>query len=208
MGAHAISSAPSVGFAAAWKLILNRSMWIQIISIRKPSAIIAVGWALIAAAVVATASADSWDDAARLRSSQARATAAVIDHTIAAAQREADLAPSPIATDAEFLRRITLDLTGRIPEGEMAHAFLASRAPDKREQIVARLMRSEEYRQGSARLWTLWLIGREPEGNQVNRHAFRQWVREDVIAPNMPHDQFVAEIITAEGRNDEVGAAP
>lgn len=141
----------------------------------------------------------AWEDALR--------TAQVIDQSITQAQREAGLAPSPLADDAEFLRRVCLDLTGRVPDADLAEQFLAATVPDKRRRLIEHLMGSEEYRRGWATLWTLWLLGRDPTADRgVDRTAFRKWVEEEVIAPDLPHDEFVRALITATGRNDEEGA--
>lgn len=53
--------------------------------------------------------------------------------------------PAPLATDAEFLQRVSLDLSGRIPTIERAEAFLASEDPPKRAQFVEELLKSDDY---------------------------------------------------------------
>lgn len=151
-------------------------------------------WAVLAL-TVGPLSADQWDDA--------RAAAQVIDRNFADAQREAGIAPSPLCSDAEFLRRVTLDLTGRVPDIETTEAFLSSTRLDKRQHFIDQLMQTDEYREGWATTWTLWLLGRNPRQQMVDRSAFLHWVRDDVIANNMPHDEFVRELLTTDGRSDE-----
>jgi hypothetical protein len=157
----------------------------------------AVGAAALALSLAPLAWADAWSDA--------RTTAATIDRMIGQAQESAGVAPSPLADDAEFLRRVTLDLTGRVPSEDLARSFLASTDPARRERLVEHLMRSEEYREGWATLWTVWLMGRKPLERGVDRSLFRKWVRDEVIAKDMPQDEFVRQLLTATGRNDQVG---
>ncbi|NUP88815.1 MAG: DUF1553 domain-containing protein [Candidatus Sumerlaeia bacterium] len=142
--------------------------------------------------------ADLWDDA--------RATAAEIDRVIGEAQRQAGLQPSPVADDAEFVRRASLDLTGRVPRAEVTERFLASDDPGKRRLLIEWLMQTPAHREGWSTVWTLWLLGRERDEQRVDRLAFREWVRDVVIAQNMPHDDFAREVLTATGRSDQVGA--
>src|SRR5690349_17673924 len=62
--------------------------------------------------------------------------------------------PSPLADDAEFLRRVTLDLTGRIPTAERAAAFLSSTKPDRRSALIDELLASPLYGDHCASRWT------------------------------------------------------
>jgi hypothetical protein len=69
----------------------------------------------------------------------------VVDHYIESALQEAHIAPAPPADDATILRRLTLDLAGRIPTMEESRAFLASTNPHKRVELVDRLMNSPGF---------------------------------------------------------------
>src|SRR5690242_19420328 len=64
----------------------------------------------------------------------AKALAAKIDEHVAKGWKKAGVQPAPGASDAEFLRRVYLDLAGRIPSVAEARRFLASKRPDKRER--------------------------------------------------------------------------
>src|SRR5262249_39381804 len=62
------------------------------------------------------------------------------------AQIERDAIPhAPLATDYEFIRRVTLDLTGRIPSGAQVQEFVSSTEPGKRDKLIDRLLASEEF---------------------------------------------------------------
>jgi hypothetical protein len=69
----------------------------------------------------------------------------LVDEAIFSKMETAGIEPAPLATDAEFLRRIFLDLTGRIPNIERAEAFLASSDGNKRTQLIEELLKSDEY---------------------------------------------------------------
>jgi hypothetical protein len=69
----------------------------------------------------------------------------VVDHYIDAALKEAGIAPAPQADDATLVRRLTLDLVGRIPTAAEVQAYVSSTAPDKRAELVDRLMASPGF---------------------------------------------------------------
>src|SRR5207237_3542496 len=68
-----------------------------------------------------------------------------IDQAIAAGTPQFDKLAAPVADDAEFLRRIYLDLTGTIPTADEARAFLKHGSPDRREKLIDRLLASPGY---------------------------------------------------------------
>ena len=112
--------------------------------------------------------------------------------------------PSELCTDAEFLRRVYLDLTGLPPEPGEVRAFLAdTRDPRaKRDELVDRLIGSPEFVEHWTNKWAdLLQVNRKFLGGEGAR-AFRDWIREQVAA-NTPYDQFVRTILTASGSNRE-----
>jgi hypothetical protein len=68
-----------------------------------------------------------------------------IDDAIFGKMAEAAVTPAPLAGDAEFLRRVTLDLTGRIPPAEQVESFLADGDPNKRAALIDSLVGSEAF---------------------------------------------------------------
>src|SRR5262245_12161552 len=63
-----------------------------------------------------------------------------IDHHISAKLKQRDAKPAATADDAEFLRRVYLDLAGRVPRGADARAFLDDKSPDRRQKLIEKLL--------------------------------------------------------------------
>lgn len=108
--------------------------------------------------------------------------------------------PSAVCDDATFLRRVTLDIGGRLPTTEEAAAFLASTEPDKRDKLIDTLLRSPDYADYFAGKWAALLKNRrDDESDMVSNFAFHAWVRDSLLA-NKPYDQFVRELLAATGQ--------
>ena len=114
------------------------------------------------------------------------------------------LSPSARAEDSEWLRRVYLDVFGRVPTVSEAEAFLADKRDQKRETLVDQLLDDSTYVRNFTTKWTNLLIGRS-SNPQVNREAFQKFLRLS-FAGNHPWNQIVAELISAEGNNAENGA--
>jgi hypothetical protein len=113
--------------------------------------------------------------------------------------------PSPVAADAEWLRRVHLDLAGRIPDAEAVTEFLADAAPDRRERVVDNLLDSPDYARHFATVWTNLLIG-HTSPREVNREALSKFLR-DQFYRNRAWDETITKLVSAEGFDDENGAA-
>jgi hypothetical protein len=111
--------------------------------------------------------------------------------------------PAPQTTDAEFLRRVYLDLTGRIPSPEQAAGFLASESSAKRADLVDSLLSSKAY----ADQLTLFLANRyrvtrsHDNISTPARNVFNNFLH-DLFANDQPYDDFVRKLITASGEVD------
>ena len=131
-----------------------------------------------------------------------------IDKFILAKLQEAKLEPSGVCTDEEFIRRASLDVVGVIPSATAVKAFLADRAPNKRAKLIDSLLKNERYGDHWAALWGDLLrehsASRPKEGTV--RGSYRTWLQE-ALESNLPYDQFVSELITANGRAEENAAA-
>ncbi|QDU39961.1 hypothetical protein Mal4_43150 [Maioricimonas rarisocia] len=128
-----------------------------------------------------------------------------IDAQIARAWQEYDVAPSPPAEDAEWFRRVHLDLLGYIPEASEVEAFLADTAPGKTTRVVSRLLEHPDSARHFATIWTNLLVGRtEREG--VRRESLHEFL-ENQFHANRPWDELVADLIAAEGTDTENPAA-
>lgn len=117
---------------------------------------------------------------------------------------ENQVEPSPKADDAEWIRRVFLDIVGHIPEPDQVRRFLADTSTGKREALVDELLDDEDFIRNSTTVWTNLLIGRSNPRN-VNRAALQKYLRE-AFAENRGWDGIVRDFVAAEGSNSENGA--
>jgi hypothetical protein len=125
-----------------------------------------------------------------------------VDTLVYGKLRSVKIQPSGVCSDADFVRRLYLDLTGVPPEPEVLKTFLADARPSrvKRDALVDSLVGSPEFVEFWTNKWADLL--------QVNRKflgvegagAFRKWVK-DALASNMPYDQFCYQLLTGAGSN-------
>lgn len=128
-----------------------------------------------------------------------------IDRLLAAQWRRLGIAPSPSASDGEFLRRASLDICGTLPTPAEVAAYTADSRPDKRARLIETLLDRPEYASFFALKWADILRNRgRGYATSKQRHGtalFATWIR-DSIAANMPFDEFAAAIITASGSQE------
>lgn len=127
-----------------------------------------------------------------------------IDSEIFAKMKKDGIAPAPLSGDEEFLRRVTLDLTGQIPDPATMQSFLADTSSDKRTKMIDQLLASDAF----VDRWTMWFgdlvqnvqisaSGREyPQG----RNAYYTFIH-DSIKNAKPYDQMVREILSGKGNS-------
>jgi hypothetical protein len=122
-----------------------------------------------------------------------------IDELVFKKLKTIGMPPSEPADDTTFLRRVTLDVAGRLPVADETKQFLADPRADKRERWIARLLDSPEYADNFANKWAALLRNKrtDPKQNRTT-YAFHAWVR-DSLAENKPYNDFVRELITASG---------
>lgn len=122
-----------------------------------------------------------------------------VDTAVFANLKELGIPPSPVCDDGTFLRRVTLDIAGRLPTEAEAKTFLADKATDKRDKWIDELLRSPDYADFFAGKWTAMLKNRRDDASDiVSNFAFHAWVRDSLLA-NKPYDQFVRELLAATG---------
>lgn len=114
---------------------------------------------------------------------------------------------SPVTTDEEFVRRVYLDVTGKLPTIEEMRAFVHARDKDKRAKLVDSLLKSEVYAVNWSRYWRDVIAYRAPNENlvQVNYPMFEEWLAAE-LKKNKPWDEIATAILTAKGANNENGA--
>lgn len=122
-----------------------------------------------------------------------------IDSLVHAKLEKMGMPPSGMVDNATFLRRVTLDLTGRLPTLDELSAFEESNAPDKRSHVIDQLLNSKDYADFFASKWSALL--RNKRNRETDKHgnfAFHRWMS-DALFRNRPFDEFVSAILTARG---------
>jgi len=128
----------------------------------------------------------------------------LIDRHIFPALVAAGVPPAKPTTDYEFIRRVTLDLTGRIPSKDRVLSFVADTSLDKRSRLVDELINSPEWLDK----WTMYygdLFQNTSQNTQMTMYqqgviAMNTWIR-DSLANGKPYDQMARELISVQGTN-------
>lgn len=130
--------------------------------------------------------------------SQAIASARKIDQLINDDLAQFKVAPNPQATDEQFIRRAYLTITGAIPQAPQAQTYCQSKSESKRHELIDRLLGTPAHASHLYNSWadTLRLVDVAPGTNYLS--PYREWVK-DSLRSNKPYDQFVREMLTAEG---------
>ncbi|HEY2892907.1 MAG TPA: DUF1549 domain-containing protein, partial [Pirellulales bacterium] len=117
-----------------------------------------------------------------------------IDQAIEAA---AGVPLAPLSSDADFLRRVSLDLNGTIPSAAAARSYLDDPAPDKRTSLIDRLLAAPQFARHMARVWDAMLMERRAE-KVIPVAEWQQFLHES-FAQGKPLDQMLREILSADG---------
>ncbi len=128
-----------------------------------------------------------------------------VDELVVEKLRKLGIVPSDLCSDAEFLRRVRLDMTGTLPTPEEVESFLADKSPDKRARKIDQLLDTSEY----AAWWTTrlcdftgnnddQLVNTTPVQGTAGQEWY-DWIYQRV-ADNVPYDELVAGIVTAVSR--------
>ncbi|MGL5094643.1 MAG: DUF1549 domain-containing protein, partial [Planctomycetia bacterium] len=131
-----------------------------------------------------------------------------IDSTLDEEWKAVGFPVSERCTDGEFLRRASLDVIGRVPSMEEIEQFDKTPAATRREDLINRLLASDEYGKHWANIWSKLMVtgGNDGGNNQdVNPGALRSWLEKE-FNRNTPWNTVVTELLTATGRWDENGA--
>jgi hypothetical protein len=129
-----------------------------------------------------------------------------VDGPVFAKLRKLNVTPSDLCDDADFLRRVYLDVIGTLPTAAEARRFLAERRPDRRSRLVDALLERPEYADFWALQWADLLRVDRAELGHKHAYAYYRWLR-DGFAANKPLDRFARELVTAEGPLGECGPA-
>lgn len=131
-----------------------------------------------------------------------------VDKHVNTKLRKLKTLPSELCTDAEFLRRVSVDLTGIPPGLEQVKAFLADSrdSKTKREAKIDELLESAEYIDHWTLKWSDLLLANRKFITEKGVWGYRNWIR-SAIATNRPYDQFVSDLLTANGSTFQNPAA-
>src|SRR5262245_55307405 len=159
--------------------------------IRTCVALVFATFALAPSAVQSQSSKPAWKDQTAVQ-----ALAAKIDERFAKHWWDHKVQPAPQTDDAEFMRRVYLDVIGRIPSGGEARQFLDDKAADKRRRLVEMLLDHPRYTLHWTNFWeTLLLPESKYEATNGISRSFEAWVRKQMQS-NVAYDQVVRELLT------------
>ena len=122
-----------------------------------------------------------------------------IDDHVFANLAQIGVPASETCDDMTFLRRVTLDIAGRLPTADEAREFKLDPDAQKRATWIDRLLRSPSYADYFANKWTALLKNRRDDASDITSNfAFHAWVRDSLLT-NVPYDQMVRELLAATG---------
>jgi len=121
-----------------------------------------------------------------------------IDELSAEKWKKLGLLPSGICDDSTFIRRLTIDLCGRLPTTSETRMFLSDHSSTKRVDLIDRLLDSPDYPAYFAMRWGAILRNSRLAGAEQASVAFHNWIK-DLIARNRPYDELVRGVVAAAG---------
>jgi hypothetical protein len=126
-----------------------------------------------------------------------------VDELVQRKLKALGLPSSAPCDDATFLRRVTIDVAGRLPTLDESEQFLADATPNKRENAINRLLASTDHADYFANKWAAILRNKRRQDNEKEAtFAFHEWIRQS-LHENKPYDQFVRQILTATGTPED-----
>jgi hypothetical protein len=129
----------------------------------------------------------------------------VIDDLVWGKLKSLRITPSDPVDDAKFLRRAHLDIIGRLPTSDEARAFLVDSSSNKREKLIDSLLERPEYADHWANKWADLLRPNPYRAGIKATFNFDNWIREQ-FRQNRPYDEFVRDLLTAQGSTWRNGA--
>jgi hypothetical protein len=133
-----------------------------------------------------------------LTSRAAAEVAADIDRDIDKKLQDEKVPASPVADDAEFMRRAYLDITGHLPTPAQAVTFLDSKDENKRAKLIDELLESPNYGKHFGIIWSDLITGRDDNNRTLRTDDFRAWLAEQ-FNKGRPWGETVTDMVTASG---------
>jgi Protein of unknown function (DUF1549)/Protein of unknown function (DUF1553) len=112
---------------------------------------------------------------------------------------------SPLADDAEFLRRVYLDLVGVIPPIDKVTAFLASKDADKRAKVIDELLADPRFGNSLGERWANLMVPRDSNNRLLSTDPLKRWLAEGFNS-GRPLNKIVYDLVTAKGTQEDNGA--
>ncbi len=127
-----------------------------------------------------------------------------INKQIREAWKDNEVEPSAVADDAEWMRRVYLDINGHIPSVEDVEKFIADKDKAKRTKLIDRLLDDPAYTRNWTTVWTNLCIGQQTP-RRVSRDGMQKFFRE-AFGKNRPWKDVVSDLVVAEGHYEQNGA--
>lgn len=121
-----------------------------------------------------------------------------IDELVYSKLKQLQYTPSPLCSDSEFIRRVYLDVLGVLPSVEESRHFLSDSKSDKRSRLIDELLGREEYSKFWALKWGDLLKMTKKDVGDAGVYKYHRWLEES-FRMNLPYDQFVSQLLRAEG---------
>jgi hypothetical protein len=128
----------------------------------------------------------------------------LINERVAEKWKAEGLTPSARCDDYTFIRRASLDIIGRIATPEEIHRFFQDPVKTRRQLLIDRLLKSDEYARHWATIWTVWLMTRSADATYAGQ--MHLWLEEQFAKDDCRWDKMVTELVTATGKTTENGA--
>ena len=131
-----------------------------------------------------------------------------VDEHVFTKLKSVGMPPSENSDDSTFIRRVTIDVAGRLPTIDESKAFIADKTPNKRDKLIDRLLASTDYANYFANKWSSLLRNKRTKTSyQRGNFAFHAWIR-DSLHQNKPYDKFVREVVAASGGSAHFSVVP
>ena len=121
-----------------------------------------------------------------------------IDEHVFAKLKKLQIPPSDLCSDQEFIRRVYVDVLGVLPTRTDIEAFLADALPSKRDALIDKLLERPEFAEQLAQRWADVLRIKSGKLGSPAAYKFHRWLLE-AMQRNMPYDELVRTVLTAEG---------
>jgi hypothetical protein len=140
------------------------------------------------------------------RVQNAPAITKLINEEIAKRLAKENVPVSPVAGDAEFIRRVYLDLHGVIPPASRVALFLDDKDPQKRAKLIDELLASSAFGSHAADIWDNLLFQRITDNRRLQVAPLNSWLSKS-FNENRPWNEIVTDLLTATGSQEDSGAS-